>query len=226
MKKIQWKIRIDWTSKFVDLFIVIIGITIAFKLNNWNESIKTRNEENQYVQSFQVENSDNLENLVLALEYSKSIKNQVDTLKEILLARNFEDDRIKTLVSSMMGMANYSPTITTMENISASGEFDLIQDVTLRKKLITTYNSFKTTTKLEQILSEYVNEYLTPYFFEKVRFSDFSPISSDFSSDPRFENIIFGYDVLLNQLIIGYETSLDQLKQLNEQLSKVQEELD
>ncbi|MBN3519769.1 hypothetical protein JYB62_07115 [Algoriphagus lutimaris] len=226
MRKKKWNIPFDWTSKFVDLLIVIIGITIAFKLNNWNESIKTSQEEKQYVSSFSEENKDNYENLVLALDYSKSIKNEVDTLKEILLAKNYEDVRIKSLVSSMMGMANYSPSTTTMENISASGEFDLIHDVTLRKNLINTYNSFKTTTKLEQILSDYVNEYVTPFFFEKVRFSDFSSITTEFSKDPQFENIVFGYDVLLNQLIKGYQTSLDQLKQLNEQLSKMQKELD
>lgn len=38
MKQNKWKLNIDWRSKFIDLLIVIIGITIAFQLNNLNES--------------------------------------------------------------------------------------------------------------------------------------------------------------------------------------------
>ena len=38
MKQNKWKLNIDWRSKFIDLLIVIIGITIAFQLNNQNES--------------------------------------------------------------------------------------------------------------------------------------------------------------------------------------------
>ncbi len=33
--------KIEWKSKIADLLIVIIGISIAFQLNNWNESKKS-----------------------------------------------------------------------------------------------------------------------------------------------------------------------------------------
>ncbi len=106
-----------------------------------------------------------------------------------------------------------------MQNISASGEFDLLKDIELRKKLIDVYNVYKTTTQLESLLSDYVNQYVTPYFFENIRFSDFSSIHDDFTKDPAFENIVIGYSVLLNQLISGYEENLKKLKLLNEKLT-------
>ena len=55
------KSTIDWKSKFLDLLIVIIGITIAFKLNTWNESIKEHSELEIYLQSFQEETALNIE---------------------------------------------------------------------------------------------------------------------------------------------------------------------
>jgi len=42
MKKTKKKLKIDWNSKLIDLLIVIIGITIAFQLNNLNESNKSK----------------------------------------------------------------------------------------------------------------------------------------------------------------------------------------
>ena len=219
MKKIKLNLNIDWKSKLVDLLIVIIGITIAFKLNTWNESIKTKAEAKDYIESFYEENITNKTNLSSALEFSESTKKDIDTLKQILLSKNYCDQRIKILTASMMALANYSPSITTMENITASGEFKLIKDIELRKQIIKTYNSYNVTLKLEDLLSDYVNKYVTPFYFENIRFSDFSSISSDFIKEPLFENIVFGYEVLLRQQIKGYQDNLEEIRMLNEKLT-------
>ncbi len=219
MKKIKLNLNIDYKSKIIDLLIVIIGITIAFKLNTWNESITTNLEAKDYIESFYEENITNETNLSSALEFSESNKKDIDTLKQILLSKKYDDRRIKILAASMMGLANYSPSITTMENITASGEFKLIKDIELRKQIINTYNLYNVTLKLEYLLSDYVNKYVTPFFFENVRFSDFSSIHSDFIKEPLFENIVFGYEILLSQQIKGYQDNLDEVKLLNEKLT-------
>lgn len=219
MRKLRLNFKIDWKSKIIDLLIVIIGITIAFKLNNWNESIKTNIETIEYIGSFYDEANVNHEDLIAALEFSESNKRDIDTLKTFLLSKSYSDKRIKSLIASMMGMANYNPSTTTMQNISASGEFDLIKDIELRKNLINTYNAYKTTAMLETLVSNYLNQYMTPFLFENVRFSDFSSIHNDFIKDPLFENIVFGYDVLLNQLISGYKENLEKQNLLNEKLT-------
>lgn len=219
MKKLKLNFNIDWRSKLIDLLIVIIGITIAFKLNTWNESISTNLEAKDYIESFYEENRTNETSLSAALIFSESNKKDIDTLKQILISKKYDDKRIKTLTASMMALANYSPSITTMENITASGEFKLIKDIALRKQIIDTYNSYKVTLKLEGLLSNYVDKYVTPYFFENVRFSDFSSLHSDFIKEPLFENIVFGYEILLNQQITGYQNNLNEVKLLNDKLA-------
>ncbi len=217
MKKIKLNFNIDWKSKIIDLVIVIVGITIAFQLNNWNESKSTESEVKNYMESFYVENNSNSSKLVSALEFANSNKRDIDTLIHILISKNYEDTRVKILTASMMGLADFNPSITTMENITASGEFDLIKDIELRKRLINTYNSYNTTLKLEKLLADYVNTYLTPFFFENVRFSDFSSINSNFIEKPLFENIVFGYEILLKQQIEGYKDNLEKIRLLNNQ---------
>ena len=217
--KIKLNLNIDWKSKIVDLLIVILGISIAFKLNTWNEATKTNELEKEYVNSFYEENISNEARLVLALEFSESNKNNIDSLKHILLSKQYSDERIKTLMASMMGVANYSPSTITMENIIASGEFELIDDVELRKELISTYNTYNTTLKLEGILTDFIDRYITPFLFENIRFSDLSSLNSEAIEDPRFENLVFGYDILLGQQIKGYQDNLERIKILNSKLT-------
>jgi len=218
MKKIKLNINSEWKSKLIDLLIVIVGISIAFQLNNWNEVSKLDAEAKAYINSFYEENMLNETSLISALEFTESNKKDIDTLKQLLLSKKFTDKRVKTLTGNMLGMQNFNPSITTMENIIASGEFELIKDIELRKQIISIYNTYDTTLILENVLSDYINKYLTPFVFENIRFSDFSSIHTDFIQKPLFENIVFGYDVLLSQQIRGYQNNLEELKLLNENL--------
>lgn len=219
MRKIKSSTKIDWMSKLVDLAIVIIGLTIAFKLNTWNDSVKNDVAVKEYIESFYTENKTNHDSLVSALDYSKSCKKDIDTLKQILQSKNYSDKRIKPLVASMMGLANYTASTTTMQNISASGDFSLLKDIDLRKSLISTYDAYKTTAKLELLITDYVNQYVTPFFFKSFRISNFSDLNKDFAKDPLFENTVFGYDVLLTQLINGYQENLERINQLDVKLT-------
>ncbi|MCP5064528.1 MAG: hypothetical protein GY936_18990 [Ignavibacteriae bacterium] len=219
MKKTKKKLKIDWKSKLIDLLIVIIGITIAFQLNNINESNKSKTQEKDYLKSFYEENRDNESNLFLALEFAFTTKNDIDTLKQILLLKNYEDERIKNLSASMMATSDFHPSLITMENITASSDFELIRNFEYREKLIDTYNSYQTTSQLEGILSDYVSQYVTPFFYENIRFSDFTSLKENFIKNPKFENIVLGYDALLTQKLKGYEVNLEKLKELNQLLT-------
>jgi hypothetical protein len=220
MRKLKVNFNVDWRSKFIDLLIVIIGISIAFKLNKWNESLKTELEAKEYIENFYNENKENQENLLSAIEFSEFNKKNIDTLKAFLLSKKYSDEKFKSLIASMMSMAKYSPSTTTMQNISASGEFNLIKDLELRESLIITYNTHKITATLETLISDYVNQYVTPFFIENVRFSDLNSLHSDYTKDPVFENIVFGYDILLSQLISGYKQNLEKVNLLNKKLAE------
>lgn len=52
MKNIKLNLNINWKSKIIDFLIVIIGITIPFKLNTCNRSITTDLEEKNYIENF------------------------------------------------------------------------------------------------------------------------------------------------------------------------------
>ena len=100
MKNIKNKSSIGWKSKFIDLLIVIIGITIAFQLNNFNESNKSNAKESDYLKSFKIENKRNMENMSKGLELSKINKKRIDSLKQLLQTKNYEIEKIKSLATT------------------------------------------------------------------------------------------------------------------------------
>ncbi len=147
------------------------------------------------------------------------IREDFDTLKQILLSKNYTDDRIVPLSGIMMSYFAFTASTTTMKNITASGEFDLIKDIELRKRIMNTYNSYEMTLKRETILSDFIDEYVIAFFYKNIHFRDFSSINSNFIKEPLFKNIVFGYIVLLDQQIRSYRDNLVKIKLLNEKLN-------
>ena len=219
MNKFRLNSKIDWATKIIDLLIVIIGITIAFKLNNWNESRKTNSEVKSYIKSFYNENKANHDELVSGLKFLKSKKQRIDSLKQILSSKNYSNKRIKFLVASMTSLPSFSPATITMQSITSSGKFDQIGSMNLRKDIIRTYDAYKETNKLGSSLSDYEKQYIMPFVFKNVHLINFSSIHSDFVKNPLFENYVIGYDVLLNQLINGYERNLKSVNLLTVKLT-------
>ena len=208
------KFIINWKSKFIDLLIVIVGISVAFKLNTWNENNKTNKEIADYLLNFKEESLTNKATLSNALEYSESVKEGLDSIKILLFEKDYDNKNIKNYTSRLMGLSNFIPVTTTMDNITASGQFGLIKDDELKKRLIKTYSTYRSSLKVDEILMDYVDKYLTPYFFENVRFSDFSSIKEDFIKNPKFENIVIGYEIMLNQQINHYKNAIEEIDKL------------
>jgi hypothetical protein len=173
-----------------------------------------------YIESFYNENTANKASLIHALNFSVSNKKNIDTLIQIIQAKNYTDKRINTLLPSMLQISNYSHSTATMENIKASGEFELINDINLRKELIDVYKTHNTTLKFEGLLLDHINNYVIPFYFENIRFADSDPLDENLINTPLFENIVFGYNVLLNQQIEGYRDNLEKIKSLSEKLDE------
>ncbi|WP_109299513.1 hypothetical protein [Aquimarina sp. AU474] len=212
--------NIEWKSKIIDLLIVIIGITLAFRLNSWSESKKQDSLLKNYVTSFSLENEANIESLINTLNYSELQLSKIDTLQEIMRNEAYNDMRLRKLSPSLLNTVNYKSSTITLENIKESGDFELIKNYKLRKKIITVYESLSELKEKEKVLNDYVKTITRPYFFEKIRYRDFYPVDDEgMVKDHRYENMIIGYGIILTRQIQTYHTTRAELEDLKEELA-------
>lgn len=216
MKKRNYKI--DWRSKIVDLLIVIIGITIAFKLNTWNDSIKSNQKVSEYIESFSQESTANVSKLESVISQSQASLKDIALLKQLLQEQKYDNTKIPELISAMMVLPNFDPSTTTMQNISASGEFDFLKNTSLKTSIINTYDAYTISTHLENIVTDYINTYVTPFFMKNIKLSNVSNIDIELLKSAEFENIVIGFYVLNAQLINGYKDNLTTLNSLEQEL--------
>ena len=129
----------DWKYVFREIVIVIIGIMIAFSLNNWSTN---------YQNSQALKN--NLESIISDLEEDKiSIDNiiarqkeKIDDFRSIkagLMENEVDWDFLSKLISKQQSSPTFYPITSTFQSTVSSGKIDLIKNIEKKKKLFHLY---------------------------------------------------------------------------------------
>ena len=82
------KINVQWTDKVVDLIVVILGITIAFTLNNWNNERQADKLRKKYLNSLYNDLQKDSVNLASSFEGIIKEKRLADTIFSVLSNKN------------------------------------------------------------------------------------------------------------------------------------------
>ncbi|MBV6647645.1 MAG: hypothetical protein KI790_19460, partial [Cyclobacteriaceae bacterium] len=121
------KQKIQWRTHFIELIVVIIGITIAFSLNNWAQGRKDRRSEQEYLRSFLEDLDQDIAQLDSLISNSKKQMSSAGELFRIL----GQDDPLASIrhhhITSYYIVDYFHPKTGSFNSIVNSGNFDLIQ---------------------------------------------------------------------------------------------------
>jgi len=104
MKKLLDTLKRKWTEYFLETIVIVIGILVAFTLNNWNENRKQNNQLNQYRKNLRIELEVDIEKLN---RYDSNVARFKKSIVDYLDFYNSNEPNIDTLVSKMDSI-NYS----------------------------------------------------------------------------------------------------------------------
>ena len=136
------------TSNFkkytLNFIVVFLGISVSFGLNNLNEKRKDRVSENNYYKNLLEDARQdllNLENQIMVCEQRLNASNDI----LILVQNNSSIQEIVTnSFKAVREMSNHFKSIdATYEDLKSSGNLKLIQDNSLKVKILNYYSSLK-----------------------------------------------------------------------------------
>jgi hypothetical protein len=131
-----------WPAYLIEIFVIILGISISFVLEEWRDRGKEHQLETIY-----------LRNLLSDSETdSISLKNAIDGTKNMLMhgnqlldytrnpqSKNISFDLIKMDVQSILGRPNFISSDATFSDLKSSGNLHLIRDIDLKNSLFSYY---------------------------------------------------------------------------------------
>jgi hypothetical protein len=128
------------TTKYVkyaigEIILVVIGILIALQINNWNTTQKDIAKEQQILLSLKEEFKQNITELKFDHQINLSCLNAITTLLNFDETKDFETRTIDSLMGQVYNFATFDARLGVINDLSSSGNLELIRDSKLRFKL-------------------------------------------------------------------------------------------
>ncbi|NKI30932.1 DUF6090 family protein [Croceivirga thetidis] len=152
-----------------EIVLVMIGILLALQINNWNENLKARKEEQRILKLLKDEVSRDISLLENLIESGKRRGAEMDSLM-IMLAnkQNYDVSNFLRLSYSSLGFeGHFKSSAGTYEESLAAGSIKSITNETLRQKIFSYYGDVKLN-YTDKNAQKIIYESIYPVFFKKI----------------------------------------------------------
>jgi hypothetical protein len=206
------KKRNHWLNHFFNLFTVVLGVYLAFYINEWSKDNAARKEANVLMQSLIDDLASDIE--VYEAYHVPTNKGQLASIERVIEAMLGNDEEAFNVgLSEVLAVENYVPTSTTYTSMKAAGKLGLIEDLELQSDLSRYYEGIV-------VESEKKGQYQADYFTEMVlgwvtNNIDLLTMEKRREVDLMvFRNRLLIYQSLIDQKVSNYEEIITKSKSL------------
>lgn len=204
-----------WREYFRELLIVVIGILIAFALNNW-----AQNQSNKALLSDYMENL----RLDLATDTLKMTENMAVFQRNIaafqsLIPHFYRELPGRDTVVARFFRGSSFPVFSTQDatykTLLNTGDLKLIRSFDLKKEILDHYGKYDILFQENHRTETFIREYYAGYFMNQVdqsalfRTGDDKPLD-----DPKFRNLVFSLTGIAQIQMKRYEEALERTRKL------------
>ncbi|MFO7524385.1 MAG: DUF6090 family protein [Ignavibacteriaceae bacterium] len=210
------KQKIDWKNHFIGLLVVVIGITIAFMLENWRQEQAASKLEQKYFTSFKDDlqyDSSRLDSTITA------VQNKIYLLKSVIgemSSGDINQARAEEVITDMLSNHSFVPKQATYESVKNSGGMNIISDYEVKEAIVSYYSLNYELRLKEQVFFDYLQEFVLPFVYKNVEFLTGHIVNKSAINSFEFKNIVAGYYGLTEQNFQAYK----DYKNANEELLK------
>lgn len=179
------KIHIDWLNHGLEFFVVLIGILIAFQLNQCSSDKQEKKTVNTHLEQIAEETKFNKQSLESALAFGEHNLGKLDTVL-LLIMQNKDYDKINRLSIELLNLGGAHFRKNAFQHLSESGDIRFIKDFDVKQRIINLYEYYNRVEDFDEISR---NLHLQDYF-PYVK-NNFDLITSQRQSDEIYQNKLF-----------------------------------
>lgn len=213
------KVKHSWTNHLFNFLAVILGVYLAFFINEKAKTKQERNESLVLMRSLVIDLSEDIKKYE---QYTLPENNkQLQNVEKLLNALSSDSlDRIERQIPAIFQVENRMPTTSTYSSMKASGKFSLIEDLSLQKKLTDYYEGLVPESgKKGELQVEYFTNELMSWITNNVDLLTMTmPAKQDLII---FRNKLFIYEALIDQKVKSYEMILEDSRSLQQDIESM-----
>ncbi|MCE7990564.1 MAG: hypothetical protein HEP71_01235 [Roseivirga sp.] len=210
------KQKIQWRTHFIELLVVIIGISIAFALEGWSERRKNRELEINYLQSLKTDLLQDKTDMQVVLDSSDVILRYINETFVYLFSNRETEAFKRHHITSTYTAPYFYPKNGTYISLVNSGNLNLIRDFEIKSSLADLYDvQYEEIARVDGVIRNLVDNMIYPYVIENVKFSATRDGVDDVVAlrENKAINLMGSYLNFLNTRKSGY-LEVDQKREL------------
>lgn len=225
------KSKINWRNHFIELLVVVIGITIAFGMENWAERKRNKESEINYLTSLRDDITNDSTELEHILDSTIVLSQNVGFLFPYIFG-NAPVEKLKYRhVVSTYTPPYFNAKDGTYHSLVNSGSLGIISNYQLRASITDLYNFYyDEIARADDFIHDLVGNQIYPYMLENIRFGnpemnenqilDIKPLQNN-----KVKNMIGSYSNFLRERMGIYRKAQEQcsavLKEIETELRRL-----
>jgi hypothetical protein len=209
--------RVLLLNKFIDLCIVIVGVSVAFQLNNLKQSSDGKALEKFYLTSL-------VQDVQADIDQMRSIEKKLQADHRLVNAVvNFPNSPIDTVARAVFEVLSFETFNTRHDNayrsIVNSGTA-IIHDEELLMHIQDYYKSYANIDRFEKVYTDYIINHFHPYFSSRFDYRSQKFVKPESLNETDMGNNLLVVSAVLNDGIESYKEALRKADFLAEKLAK------
>lgn len=213
---------INWKKQLVEVIVLIVGILIAFGLNNWWANRKEQANMQKHFINLEEENKDNramLDTSMVMIDYSMGL---IDSI----FRNNGRPNSADKVARWTFELINVIPTYTfknAYQTLSQTGDIRLINDFDLKQDIIGLYEYYKFIETVDKVHLDFYNAYFYPFLMENIAFGSRKAIDSSVFATTQYNNMIGTYSHHLRTRKEVYKKASAFMEKVEDRLEELNE---
>jgi hypothetical protein len=213
------KNKYNWANHLFNFLAVIIGVYLAFYMNERARQNHDRREGRILMQSLINDLSEDIKRYqTFQIPANFQYQEEIESLINLLIADSLEG--FSGQLPKILGVENFAPTTSTYASMKASGKIGLIEDLTIRKKLTEYYEGIvvESTMKGEYQVDFFTRE-LMAWIIKNVDLVEMRLLKTDDLIVLR--NNLIMYQSIVDQKVRSYEMIVEDSSELIKEIESL-----
>lgn len=213
--------KYNWLNHVFNFLAVILGVYLAFYMNERAQINQDRNESLILMNSLVDDLSEDIR-VYEEFQIPVNIQHQQNVENLLVMLSSDDSEGILDQLPTIMQVENFAPTSATYSSMKSSGKLRLIEDLALQKKLTSYYDglALESEAKGEYQVDFFTNELLA-WLTNNVDLLEMEVLNKNELIVLR--NKLFIYTSLIDQKVRSYEMIVEDSKELKLQIESILE---
>ncbi|MFK7907406.1 MAG: DUF6090 family protein [Chitinophagales bacterium] len=212
------KKEIDWLNHALEFAVVLIGILIAFQLNECSDTNSKKELINNHLKYIKLECKENTARLESSIKHiEEALKNCDSLLTEISSKK--EANQVRNLSTRLLDLRNVDLVTDSYRVLTESGDIRFLEPYDKKREIITLYNGFDRVESINESTQKIYDRHFYPYLKENFDLANWQYINVKSEEElqkyfaPEFANTISTYRFLLSSKLKICKNEKDMIDQ-------------